>query len=104
MGRPARASPSACPSSPSSASTCSTCRRSTRSGSTNRKGANNALVAGPGDPGSPWAIGDESGGHKALHPDLGTIEDFDALVATANEHGMDIALDFAIQARPTTRG
>ena len=53
---------------------------------------------GPGDPGSPWAIGDrEHGGHTALHPDLGTMEDFDALVATAQEHGIDIALDFAIQ-------
>ena len=66
-------------------------------GHTNRKGPNNALTAGPGDPGSPWAIGDETGGHTALHPDLGTIEDFDALVATASEHGIDIALDFAIQ-------
>jgi len=67
-------------------------------GHTNRKGPNNALVAGPGDPGSPWAIGDsEAGGHTALHPDLGTMDDFDALVATANEHGIDIALDFAIQ-------
>jgi starch synthase (maltosyl-transferring) len=66
-------------------------------GETNRKGPNNALTAGPGDPGSPWAIGDASGGHTALHPDLGTMADFDALVATAQEHGMDIALDFAIQ-------
>jgi starch synthase (maltosyl-transferring) len=66
-------------------------------GLTNRKGPNNALTAAPGDPGSPWAIGDETGGHTALHPDLGTIEDFDALVATAREHGIDIALDFAIQ-------
>ena len=65
-------------------------------GVTNRKGANNAPTAGPGDPGSPWAIGDETGGHTALHPDLGTIEDFDALVATAGEHNMDVALDFAI--------
>jgi starch synthase (maltosyl-transferring) len=66
-------------------------------GLTNRKGVNNALTAGPGDPGSPWAIGDETGGHEAIHPDLGTIEDFDALVATAGQHGIDIALDFAIQ-------
>jgi len=66
-------------------------------GMTNRKGANNSLVAQPGDPGSPWAIGDETGGHTALHPDLGTIDDFDALVQTAGEHGIDIALDFAIQ-------
>ncbi|MBW3608849.1 MAG: DUF3416 domain-containing protein, partial [Actinobacteria bacterium] len=67
-------------------------------GVTNRKGVNNALTAAPGDPGSPWAIGDrEVGGHTAIHPDLGTIEDFDALVATADQHGIDIALDFAIQ-------
>jgi starch synthase (maltosyl-transferring) len=66
-------------------------------GHTNRKGPNNALTAGPGDPGSPWAIGDETGGHTALHPDLGTMDDFDALVATAKQHGIDIALDFAIQ-------
>jgi starch synthase (maltosyl-transferring) len=66
-------------------------------GLTNRKGPNNALTAVPGDPGSPWAIGDASGGHTALHPDLGTMADFDALVATAGEHGIDIALDFAIQ-------
>ena len=66
-------------------------------GVTNRKGPNNALVAAPGDPGSPWAIGDASGGHTALHADLGTMEDFDALVAVAGEHGIDIALDFAIQ-------
>jgi starch synthase (maltosyl-transferring) len=67
-------------------------------GLTNRKGRNNTLVAGPGDPGSPWAIGDASGGHDAIHHELGTIEDFDALVQSAREHGIDIALDFAIQA------
>ncbi len=66
-------------------------------GLTNRKGRNNALTAEPGDPGSPWAIGDASGGHDALHPELGTMDDFDALVATAGEHGIDVALDFAIQ-------
>ena len=66
-------------------------------GVTNRKGANNALVAAPGDPGSPWAIGDATGGHMALHPELGTIADFEALVATANQQGIEIALDFAIQ-------
>jgi len=66
-------------------------------GHTNRKGRNNTLVAGPGDPGSPWAIGDEHGGHDAIHADLGTFEDFDALVAAAKEHGIEIALDFAIQ-------
>jgi len=66
-------------------------------GMTNRKGANNSLVAAPGDPGSPWAIGDENGGHEAIHPDLGTIEDFDALVSAADENAISIALDFAIQ-------
>jgi starch synthase (maltosyl-transferring) len=66
-------------------------------GHTNRKGKNNALLATPGDPGSPWAIGDETGGHEAIHPDLGTVDDLRSLTATAREHGMDIALDFAIQ-------
>ena len=67
-------------------------------GETNRKGANNALVAGAGDPGSPWAIGHHAhGGHDAIHPELGTIEDFDHLIAVAGEHDIDIALDFAIQ-------
>ncbi len=66
-------------------------------GLTNRKGANNTMTPAPDDPGSPWAIGDATGGHTALHPDLGTIEDFDALVATAGEHGISVALDFAIQ-------
>jgi starch synthase (maltosyl-transferring) len=67
-------------------------------GLTNRKGRNNTLVAEPGDPGSPWAIGDATGGHDAIHQDLGTIEEFDELVASAREHGIDIAMDFAIQA------
>jgi starch synthase (maltosyl-transferring) len=66
-------------------------------GHRNRKGRNNALVAGPGDPGSPWAIGDETGGHMAIHPELGTTEDLDALTQAAAELDMDIALDFAIQ-------
>jgi starch synthase (maltosyl-transferring) len=66
-------------------------------GHTNRKGRNNTLVAEPGDPGSPWAIGDETGGHDAIHPDLGTLEDFDALVAAARAHEIDVALDLAIQ-------
>ena len=65
-------------------------------GLTNRKGVNNTLQAAPDDPGSPYAIGDATGGHTALHPELGTIEDFDALVKTAGEHGIDIALDLAI--------
>ncbi len=66
-------------------------------GHTNRKGRDNALVASPGDPGSPWAIGDETGGHDAIHPELGTKEDLKRLTQTAREHDIDIALDFAIQ-------
>ncbi len=69
-------------------------------GRTNRKGRNNTLVAEPGDPGSPWAIGSEEGGHDAIHPDLGTIEDFDAFVARARELGLEIALDLALQCSP----
>jgi starch synthase (maltosyl-transferring) len=67
-------------------------------GHTNRKGRDNALVAGRKDPGSPWAIGDETGGHEAVHPQLGTIADVRKLAATAAEYGVDICLDFAIQA------
>jgi starch synthase (maltosyl-transferring) len=66
-------------------------------GRTNRKGRNNVLVAGPDDPGSPWAIGGPEGGHDAVHTELGTIEDVRALTAAAREHGIDVALDFAIQ-------
>ncbi len=66
-------------------------------GVTNRKGANNALTAARGEPGSPWAIGSREGGHTAIDPDLGTIADFDALVATAAEQSIELALDFAIQ-------
>ena len=69
-------------------------------GETNRKGPNNTLNAGPNDPGSPYAIGNAHGGHDALHPDLGTMEDFHAFVAKARELGMDVALDFAINASP----
>jgi starch synthase (maltosyl-transferring) len=69
-------------------------------GRTNRKGPNNALVAGPGDPGSPWAIGSEEGGHDAIDPQLGTEDEFRRLVAEAKEHGIEIALDFAIQCSP----
>jgi starch synthase (maltosyl-transferring) len=69
-------------------------------GRTNRKGPNNTLTPGPDDPGSPYAIGGEAGGHDAFHPDLGTAEDFRALVAAAAEHGLEIALDFAIQCAP----
>ncbi|HEU4975501.1 MAG TPA: alpha-1,4-glucan--maltose-1-phosphate maltosyltransferase [Baekduia sp.] len=67
-------------------------------GVTNRKGRNNSLQAGPDDPGSPWAIGLAGvGGHEAVHPELGTLDDFAHLVDTAKEHGMEVALDFAIQ-------
>jgi len=69
-------------------------------GRTNRKGPNNSLVAGPDDPGSPWAIGGPEGGHKSVHPELGTIEDFDHLVAAARDHGLEIALDIAFQCSP----
>lgn len=65
-----------------------------------RKGPNNTLVAGPNDPGSPWAIGAKEGGHDAIHPDLGSFEDFDAFVARANELGLEVALDLALQAAP----
>jgi starch synthase (maltosyl-transferring) len=67
-------------------------------GHTNRKGRDNSLIAAPEDPGSPWAIGDETGGHEAVHPDLGTIDDLRRLTRAASEHGIDVALDFAIQA------
>jgi starch synthase (maltosyl-transferring) len=67
-------------------------------GETNRKGANNALTAGEDDPGSPWAIGMKGvGGHEAVHPELGTLDDFAALVHTATAHDIAIAIDFAIQ-------
>ena len=66
-------------------------------GLTNRKGRDNALTAGPDDPGSPWAIGDASGGHDAIHHELGTEADLRALTAAAAEHDIEIALDFAIQ-------
>ncbi|MHB1596556.1 MAG: alpha-1,4-glucan--maltose-1-phosphate maltosyltransferase, partial [Streptosporangiaceae bacterium] len=69
-------------------------------GSTARKGRNNAVLAGPHDPGSPWAIGSADGGHDAVHPDLGTIADFDAFVARAGELGLEVALDLALQASP----
>lgn len=69
-------------------------------GRINRKGANNALVAGPGDAGSPWAIGSAEGGHTALHPKLGTLEDFRRLAVSARTHGIEIALDIAFQCAP----
>lgn len=69
-------------------------------GSTYRKGPNNTLSAGSWDPGVPWAIGSTEGGHDAVHPELGTIEDFDAFVARARELRLEIALDFALQCSP----
>ncbi|MGI5952609.1 MAG: maltotransferase domain-containing protein, partial [Brooklawnia sp.] len=65
-----------------------------------RKGRNNTLNATPDDPGSPWAIGSPDGGHDAVHPELGTLEDFDNFVAKANSLGLEVALDFALQASP----
>jgi starch synthase (maltosyl-transferring) len=69
-------------------------------GTSFRKGRNNTLVPQPGDPGSPWAIGSPDGGHDAIHPDLGTFEDFDAFVARTRELGMEVALDLALNASP----
>ncbi|HEV2149470.1 MAG TPA: alpha-1,4-glucan--maltose-1-phosphate maltosyltransferase [Longimicrobiaceae bacterium] len=65
-----------------------------------RKGKNNTLNAGPDQPGSPYAIGSEEGGHKAIHPELGSEDDFRRMVEAAREHGLEIALDFAIQVSP----
>jgi starch synthase (maltosyl-transferring) len=69
-------------------------------GKKHRKGRNNSLVANPDDPGSPYAIGSEEGGHDAIHPELGTIADFRRLREEAASHGLEIALDFAIQCAP----
>ena len=69
-------------------------------GRVNRKGRNNPLVARPDDVGSPWAIGSDEGGHDAIHPQLGTLEDFRAFVAATRELGMEVALDLALQAAP----
>jgi len=69
-------------------------------GRTNRKGKNNSPVASPDDPGSPWAIGTEEGGHKAIHPRLGTEEDFESLVKKAAQQGIEVAMDLAFQCSP----
>ena len=66
-------------------------------GRTHRKGRNNAESASPGDPGSPWAIGASEGGHKSVHPELGTLEDFARFVGSARRHGLEVALDLAYQ-------
>jgi len=69
-------------------------------GTTFRKGRNNKVAAEKDDVGSPWAIGSAEGGHKAIHPQLGTIDDFKHLVAAARERGIEMALDIAFQASP----
>ncbi len=69
-------------------------------GESKRKGRNNALEAGPDDPGSPWAIGSKHGGHKAIHPELGSLKDFKSLVKAADSQGIEIALDIAYQCAP----
>jgi starch synthase (maltosyl-transferring) len=69
-------------------------------GETNRKGPNNSLVAGPDDPGCPYAIGNKHGGHKSIEPGLGTLADFERFVRKCHEMGMEVALDFAIQCAP----
>jgi starch synthase (maltosyl-transferring) len=69
-------------------------------GTTFRKGRNNTLTPHEGDPGSPWAIGSPAGGHDTTHPDLGTMDDFDAFVGRAREVGLEVALDLALQASP----
>ena len=69
-------------------------------GTVHRKGRNNSVTAEPGDVGSPWAIGSAEGGHDAVHPDLGTLADFDAFVAAARSAGLEVALDLALQCAP----
>ena len=69
-------------------------------GRTHRKGRNNSLTPVPGDPGSPWAIGSEEGGHMSVEPGLGTLEDFERFTAAARRHGLEIALDLAYQCSP----
>jgi starch synthase (maltosyl-transferring) len=69
-------------------------------GKVNRKGKNNSVRAEPGEPGSPWAIGSDEGGHKAIHPELGTLEDFRKLIHEAKSHHIDIAMDIALQCAP----
>lgn len=69
-------------------------------GKLKRKGKNNSLTAGPVDPGSPWAIGSDEGGHKSIHPELGSMEDFKKLIKEARKHDIDIAMDIAFQCAP----
>jgi starch synthase (maltosyl-transferring) len=69
-------------------------------GKINRKGKNNNVRALPGEPGSPWAVGSDEGGHKAIHPQLGTLQDFQQLIQKAKKRGIDIAMDLAFQCAP----
>jgi starch synthase (maltosyl-transferring) len=69
-------------------------------GTVHRKGRNNSVICEPGDPGSPWAIGSAEGGHEAIHPELGTIEDLRRLVAACGDHGLELAIDIAFQCAP----
>jgi starch synthase (maltosyl-transferring) len=69
-------------------------------GELNRKGINNATNANPADVGSPWGIGSQHGGHKSIHPQLGTLDDFKSLVKAAEQLGIEVAMDFALQAAP----
>jgi starch synthase (maltosyl-transferring) len=69
-------------------------------GRTNRKGKNNVLENNPDDVGSPWAIGSKEGGHQAIHPQLGTLEDFERLIMKAKTHGIELAMDLAFQCSP----
>jgi starch synthase (maltosyl-transferring) len=69
-------------------------------GKVHRKGRNNSVIAQPDDPGSPWAIGSDEGGHHAIHPELGTVEDFRRLVAACQDHGLELAMDIAFQCAP----
>lgn len=69
-------------------------------GKINRKGKNNSVTAAPGEPGSPWAIGNDEGGHKSIHPELGTLVDYKKLIAEAGKYNIDIALDIAFQCAP----
>ncbi|MEE4285386.1 MAG: alpha-1,4-glucan--maltose-1-phosphate maltosyltransferase [Mariniphaga sp.] len=69
-------------------------------GEIKRKGKNNSVTAKPGEPGSPWAIGGKAGGHKSVHPELGTIDDFQELIMKAHEQGVEIAMDIAFQCSP----
>jgi starch synthase (maltosyl-transferring) len=69
-------------------------------GKTNRKGKNNVIENNPDDVGSPWAIGSKEGGHQAIHPQLGTLEDFERLIVKAKTHGIELAMDLAFQCSP----